>query len=107
MKNLLPLLLISVLSGCASAPLTEEEKEEKEYIEQDRKNRYIAWEEDCSARGGVIFSYKPSRTCRRRGCVPDRFDWRWDEKRERPSVGNRIQCLSKSQANRVLRDLMR
>jgi len=96
----LPILLL--MFSCASEPLTEEQREEREYVEQDRKNRYVVWEKNCR---GVIFSNNASRLPRKG--IPDKWDWRWDEKRDRPALGNRVQCLSPAQMRQVLEDLMR
>ena len=90
-----------LLCSCASEPLTQEQIEEKEYIEEDRKIRYVAWEKACE---GVIFEDNISG--KRRG-IPHRRDWRWDEKRDSPHISNNIHCVSQEQMRQILRRIMR
>ena len=104
MKYLSLLLLILVISSCARTPLTEEEREEREYAEADRKNLYIMWEKDCISAGGIIYSYNTLYNCSiRKRCIPHRSDWKYDSKKERPSNGNRVVCMSPRQLREIFR----
>ena len=92
----LPLLLLVV--GCTPTPLTEREIEEREYIEQDRRNLYIEWEKRCLEAGGIIFMDNPVKPCHsRRNCIPHRFDWQPDRNL------NSVQCVSKQAMREFLR----
>ena len=104
MRHLIPLL---ILTGCASEPLTEEEQFQREYEEADRKVQYQRWEKDCLTSGGIIYADNPARICRKKGCVPNRRDWRWDDKRERPAIGNSVRCLTQSQINDLMGSIFR
>ena len=100
-----PLLLI-LLVGCAGAPLTEEQIEEREYWEQERVLAYLQWEAQCKANRNVILIYKASRTCRNhKGCIPTKWDWRYDFDKERPRHGNAYKCISRAQLRDILRGL--
>ena len=102
MRLLTSLLLILVISSCARTPLTEEEQFKREYEEADRKNLYIMWEKECIKSGGIVYSY--NATCGvRKNCIPSRWDWRYDSKRERPAVGNRVLCISPRQLDDLFR----
>ena len=102
MRYLAHILLILVISGCARTPLTEEEQFEREYAEADRKNMYIMWEDQCLKAKGIIYSYNV--TCGvRRNCIPSKYDWRYDSKRERPATGNRVLCISQRQLDDMFR----
>ena len=91
----LPLLLLVV--GCTTTPLTEREIEEREYIEQDRRNLYIEWEKMCLEAGGIIFMNNPIKPCHLRGCIPHAMDWK-------PGGGlNSVQCVSKQAMREYLR----
>ena len=103
MKYLSLLLLILVIGGCARTPLTEEEQFEREYAEADRKNLYVMWEKQCIEAGWVIYSYNPTKVCRRKGCIPSRWDWKYDSKRERPALGNSVICVSPRQLREIFR----
>ena len=102
MRTLFTLLALLV-GGCASAPLTEQEQFDKDYKEADRKNIYIMWEAECLANKGVIYSYDISRMCHIGKCIPHRRDWSYNSKRERPSTGNRVVCVSQRQIDEMLR----
>ena len=97
MKYLLLLLIV----GCASEPLTEDEEFAREYEEADRKVRYAKWEKDCLAGGGIIYSNNPHKPRIGENHIPHRRDWRYDSKREQPSLGNAVICISRGQ----LRDI--
>ena len=99
----LPLLLL--LISCASAPLTEEEREELEYYEQERALAYLQWKANCLSGDGVIYTYKPWRLCRGNNCIPSKWDWRYDFDRDRPMLGNSYQCVSRRQMQDILRSL--
>lgn len=102
MKYLSLLLLILVIGGCARTPLTEEEREEREYAEADRKNLYIMWEKDCIKAGGIIYSY--NTTCGvKRNCIPSKWDWRYNSKKEKPYFGNNVVCVSPRQLREIFR----
>ena len=100
MKKLCILLL---LAGCASAPLTEDERFKREYEEADRINLYIMWEQQCRESGGVIFSYDVRHCVATGRCKPSKWDWKYDSKRERPYFGNRIVCMSPSAVREIFR----
>ena len=103
MKTLFTLLAL-LASGCAGVPLTEQEQFDKEYKEADRKNLYVMWEKECEDNKGIIYSYDISKVCHIRGsCIPHRRDWSYNSKKERPSVGNRIVCISQRQLDEMLR----
>lgn len=90
-------LLILLLTGCASQ-LTEDEQFQREYEEADRKVQYRRWEQACEASNGIVYAYRPTRICRKRGgCIPDAQDWKWDTKRERPKHSNTVVCTSRDQ----------
>ena len=94
-----------LLVGCA-ANLTEEEIFQRDYEENDRKAQYVRWEKWCLDGGGVVYSDNPSRPCMsKRNCIPHRWDWRYDSESERPSLGNNVLCLSRSQMDEVLRNI--
>ena len=105
MKLLLILLPITLFSGCASVPLTEEEIFQREYEENDRKLQYKRWEKACHDADMIIYADKPSRVCRRKGCIPHKWDWRWDDEHERPKIGNSYTCVSRRQMQEALREL--
>ena len=101
-KTILSLLAL-LASGCASAPLTEQEQFDRDYKEADRKNLYVMWEKDCLDNNGVIYSYDISRACYIGNCIPHRRDWSYDSKRERTRPGNRVVCISQQQVDEMFR----
>ena len=108
MRYLLLLLLMILLVGCASVPLTEEQIEEKEYWEQERQIAYLQWRDSCispDGANGVIYVYKPFKMCRGRNCIPNKWDWRYDFDRERPMLGNAYMCISRAQMREIMRNL--
>ena len=100
----LVLLAILVIASCApSVPLTEEQREERQYADQERRLAYFRWEASCFEQKGVVYAYNPQRPCGgRRGCVPHKWDWDYDFERERPRVGNIYTCVSREQLRRAL-----
>ena len=92
-----------VLSGCGAPPLTEQEQFNKDYKEADRKNLYVMWEKDCLDNNGIIYSFDVSRFCHVGRCIPHKRDWSYNSKRERPSTGNRVVCISQKQLDDMLR----
>lgn len=102
MKQLLPLL---VLFGCAT-PMTEEQREEREYKEQERKIAYVEWERRCNEKGWVVYTYDPVKHCRKRkGCIPHRWDWQYDAEKDGPKATNRTVCVPPQALREVLRNL--
>jgi len=95
-------LALLLLFGCAT-PLTEQEQFDRDYKEADRKNMYVMWEKECLAHKGIIYSYDISRLCKYGSCIPHRRDWSYDSKKERPSLGNRVVCISQRQLDDLLR----
>ena len=101
----LPTLLLTVLVGCASAPLTEEQIEEREYYEQERVLAYLQWKTQCLAYDGLIFAYKPWKPCRGGDCIPSKREWRYDFDRERPMFGNSYTCVSRTRMREIMSNL--
>jgi len=97
------LLLLLLLTGCASVQLTEEEIEEREYYEQERALAYLQWKKGCAAGNGIVFAYKPWTMCRRDNCIPHKRDWDYDYARERPKLGNTYTCVSRAQLRNIFR----
>jgi hypothetical protein len=97
------LILILLLVACA--PLTEDEQFARDYNENDRKAQYARWEQWCLDSGGIVYYADPLKPCMsRRNCIPHRWDWRYDNETERPSLGNSVLCLSRDQLDEVLRN---
>jgi hypothetical protein len=98
MKEYIPEMVLLALVGCSTTPTTDEEKEEQLYIETERRAMYQLWEKSCELAGGIIFVNNPMRPCTSRNCIPHRHDWKWNHDRNRPHIGNRFLCVSRSNA---------
>ena len=99
------LILLMLLAGCAGVPLTEEQREEKEYYEQERGLAWEQWKAWCLSGNGVIYAYNPWKPCRRKNCIPSKWDWNYDFTRDRPALGNAYQCVTRTQLREILRGL--
>ena len=104
-KYALVLLMILSFGGCASEPLTEEQREEKEYWEQERQLAYLQWKTNCIVQRKIVFIYNAISPCSGRDCIPRRWDWRYDFDRERPMHGNAYQCISRADLREIMRRL--
>ena len=96
------LILLLLLVGCASAPLTEDEVFDRAYAEADRKNMYVIWSESCIAQNGVVYSLDALSRWKH---VPRKWDWDYDGEKERPSLGNSVVCMSEYEVREMARSL--
>jgi hypothetical protein len=112
-RSVIVLIALCFMLGCASEPLTAEEEavrveeqEERAYEEQDRKILYVAWEKRCLATEGVVMAFNPWRPClNRRNCIPSKVDWSYNLDKDRPDYGNAVVCLSRADAEEMMRSI--
>lgn len=95
-------LILLLLVGCASEPLTEEEQFQREYDENDRKVRYRAWEKQCTDAGMVVYGNHPVRPRLNSDRIPHEWDWSYNTKMERPDLGNSYICITRDQLRGIL-----
>ena len=95
-------LILLLLVGCASEPLTEEEQFQREYDENDRKVHYIKWEKECRAAGMVVYGNNPIKQRLNKDKIPHRWDWSYNTKMERPDLGNSYVCVTRDQLRSIL-----
>ena len=98
------LILLLLLSGCVSTPLTPLEEIEREMAEQERQEYFILWREWCR-RHGIIYVNNawtcPSMsTARGRNCIPAKQEWRYTL-RDNPDGTTTINVLSNTYACKV------
>jgi len=91
------ILILLLLVGCTTTPMTEREREEIEYFETERRAQYLIWVEQCNLSNGVVFIYNPIKSCYgNRECIPDKFDWSHERRI------NRVQCVNPKSLERAL-----
>ena len=68
-------LIIIAAFIAACTPLTEVEREEATYNQQEHEVAWRLYEKACKAVGGHVY-WKTHRPCTRRECIPARHEWR-------------------------------
>ena len=85
--------------------MSEDEQLAREYDEHERVVMYWQWLRACNLANGVVYSLNAehSKCIGERKCVPDAFDWKWDFDKNRARPTNRVQCISHTALDRILR----
>lgn len=85
MKGLIKLAIVLIplwgIFGCAGVPLTEQQKEERQFAEAERQEMWLLYVRNCEANKGFILSVRAERRCDRRRmrqnkCLPSKHEWR-------------------------------
>ncbi len=86
-------VLLSVMTGCATEPLTAYEQEQKIIDEQLRVETFVLWREWCKTHG--IMVVRNSWSCssgrlRRDDCIPSRHEWKFTEREVKGKMHIRV-----------------